>query len=152
LYRDRSRYGNTTCIPGVVILRFESSLLYTNSEYLIKTVHTEIEKRNDTDGDCRCVILSAVCINDIDVAGINAIRTIINDLKEQSVQLILAGVKGRVRDVMNADGLDETIYVSIHDACYHQLLVVLVLLMILLRLLLLLPVVWWYRRMAKIMR
>jgi len=120
LYRDISRYGECLSIPGVLILRFEASLIYTNADYFSTVVQEEVAAScASTDGDTsslRCLILSAKCINDIDSAGVDTILNLTADLKKKEISLVLAGVKGRVRDVLHRGNYKETIFVSVHDA------------------------------------
>ncbi len=96
-YRNVERYEGVQT-PGIVGLRIDESLLFTNARQLTAVVAGYLHKRPDT----RRVLLQMSAVNRIDLSGLDALRTLQNGLAERGIRLDLSEVKGPVLDGLRA--------------------------------------------------
>ena len=116
-YRNVDRYPEARRVPGVLALRVDASFYYGNVEFLKETLRRHLAE----DPSTRSVVIDASSINRLDSSADAALREIVDDLRERSIDLYLAGVKGPVRDTIRRSGLAEKLgaaagCLSVHDA------------------------------------
>jgi len=71
--------------------------------------------------DIKYVLINAASIGSIDSTGLHKLGLLLNALDGMNVKLLLAGVRGEVRDALFKSGLQDRIgsencYLTIHDA------------------------------------
>jgi SulP family sulfate permease len=98
-YRNVERH-EVQCTPGVLALRIDESLLFTNARSLIGVVASHLDALPDT----RRVVLLMSPVNAIDYSGLEALRTLHDLLAVRGVRLDLSEVKGPVLDRLRAGG------------------------------------------------
>lgn len=98
-YRNVERYA-TELTPGVMSLRIDESLLFTNARQLLGVVARHL----DTHPDTKRVLLQMTPVNRIDLSGLEALRALQGVLLERGIRLDLSEVKGPVLDALRAAG------------------------------------------------
>ena len=84
--------------PGVVSLRIDESLLFTNARQLTDVVQQFVVSHPGT----RRVVLLMSPVNRIDFSGLAALRALHDTLRERGIRLDLSEVKGPVLDALRA--------------------------------------------------
>jgi len=137
-FRDPRRFTEAEPIPGIKVLRVDAAFSFFNANYfrdyvLERSGETQdatvvgavgdasetaggvqggLERRGE--GRTRAVVLEARGINDVDTTALEALRELAGTLERWGIQLYVAGLKGRVRDVLQrADpglGLEEAAF------------------------------------------
>ena len=112
-YRNIERH-DVDETPGVVALRIDESLLFTNARALTELVMAHV------DDDTRRVVLQMSPVNTIDFSGLTALAALDTALHDRGTRLDLAEVKGPVMDRLAAVGWSQQahgkIYLSLHQA------------------------------------
>ena len=96
-YRNVGRY-DVELTPGVVGLRIDESLLFTNARQLSDVVAQHVAEHPDA----QRVVLLMSPVNRIDFSGLEALRGLQNVLAERGLRLDLSEVKGPVLDALRA--------------------------------------------------
>ncbi len=102
-YADRSRHPENEVIPGALIVRCESSLLYFNVEYVRERVFEILAARQDA---VRLVVLFLGAVPKIDLAGAELIGDLLRTLRARGVELRVADAHGEVRDALRRVGFE----------------------------------------------
>ncbi|MDN3918992.1 SulP family inorganic anion transporter [Roseateles violae] len=113
-YRNVDRHA-VECLPGVLGLRIDESLLFTNARNLTEVVQGFLQQHAGT----RRVVLLMSPVNNIDFSGLAALQELHQSLARQSVRLDLSEVKGPVLDRLRASGWQRwfkgQVYLSHHQ-------------------------------------
>ncbi|MET1044161.1 MAG: SulP family inorganic anion transporter [Microbacteriaceae bacterium] len=109
-YHDRVRNPEAERIPGVLILRWDARLFFANGGIFDDWVRSMVEKAaKDAEPGApaiHTVILAAEPITDIDTTAMDELVELDEYLTQRGIRLVLAEVKGPVRDIMRKHGLD----------------------------------------------
>ena len=100
-YRNLKRYPEARTFPGVLILRMDAQFYFGNVSFLKETLR-RLEQQSEA--PLRGVILDAASIASLDSSAETALEEIAESYTARGVQLLLAGVKGPVLDVMRQAG------------------------------------------------
>jgi len=117
-YRDLERHPEALTQTNTIIVRIDSSLYFANTSY----TRSKLEELAITSGkNLEQIVIDAVGINEVDATALHAIEELIEDYKKRDIKLIIAGVKGPVRDIFERSGLDDVIgeeqfYLNITEA------------------------------------
>jgi SulP family sulfate permease len=98
-YRNVDRY-DAQSTPGVLALRIDESLLFTNARSLVNAVAQQLVALPGT----QRVVLLMSPVNTIDFSGLEALRTLHDVLGGHGIRLDLSEVKGPVLDRLRAGG------------------------------------------------
>ena len=98
-FRNADRY-DVELTPGVVGLRIDESLLFTNARELTDVVVAQLRKQRDA----RRVVLLMSPVNRIDLSGLEALRALHDALDARALRLDLSEVKGPVLDRLRRGG------------------------------------------------
>lgn len=101
-YRNVDRY-DAQSTPGVLALRIDESLLFTNARRLASVVAQHLATLPDT----RRVVLLMSPVNAIDFSALEALRALHDVLAERDIRLDLSEVKGPVLDRLRAGAWDQ---------------------------------------------
>jgi high affinity sulfate transporter 1 len=117
-YSDLARHPENEPLGNVIAFRPEASLLYVNAGSVLETVMTSV--LNDR-SKVRAVICDLSASPYVDLAGARMLRALYGELAARSIALQIVGARGRVRDLLRADGLAEKVgelerAVSLDDA------------------------------------
>ena len=103
-YSDIERNPDNEVIPGVLIFRVESALLYFNVESVRKAV---LEKVNSISP--RFVICDFSASPNVDLAGARMIGKLNDELSKRGIELKLAETRSNVRDILRAEQLEQRV-------------------------------------------
>jgi sulfate permease, SulP family len=98
-YRNVDRHA-VHCTPGVLALRIDESLIFTNARRLAGVVAQHLASLPDT----RRVVLLMSPVNAIDYSALEALRALHDVLAERGIRLDLSEVKGPVLDRLREGG------------------------------------------------
>ncbi len=106
-YSDLARHPENEQLPHAVIFRPEASLLYVNAEFVSQT----LLERLSTIGKAsiRMVVCDLSASPYIDLAGSRMLRLLHTELAGSGIALRIIGARGRVRDLLRADGLGDIV-------------------------------------------
>jgi sulfate permease, SulP family len=105
-YSDLARHPENEQLPHVIIFRPESSLLYVNADHVMQAV---LERLRNSKAGIRLIVGDLSASPYIDLAGSRMVRLLHNELTASGVALRIVGARGRVRDLLRADGLGEIV-------------------------------------------
>jgi high affinity sulfate transporter 1 len=99
-WADRERHPENEVVPGLIVLRVESSLFFANADAVRSAVRARA-----AEADTHAVVLDAETIAFVDITAVRMLRELAGDLKAASVRLAIAHEIGQVRDLIsNGDG------------------------------------------------
>ncbi|MEO8496948.1 MAG: SulP family inorganic anion transporter [Planctomycetota bacterium] len=104
-YTDLERHPDNELIPGMLIFRVESAVLYFNSDYVRQVVWRRVQ----SSPDLRLVICDLSNSPRVDVAGALMLLGLQSDLAARGVRLRLAEAHSHTRDLLRAEGLEERV-------------------------------------------
>ncbi|PRP79849.1 high affinity sulfate transporter 1 [Planoprotostelium fungivorum] len=115
-FHSVNRFPKALVIPGMTIIRMDASLFFANVNFFREKLFV-LRHREHT----RCIILDFEGVNDMDYTAATVFRTIAKDIKEHKILLLMAALKGPVRDVFHNSGLipvlgSENILWEVRDA------------------------------------
>lgn len=93
-------------ISGVVIYRFDASLLFFNADYFASRVRQVI---HDAGAKPVVFVLDAESISLIDITGADVLETLRAELDQDGIQLRIARAKGLFRVMLERSGVADTI-------------------------------------------
>ena len=99
--RDAGHYKLAPLHPQIGILRFDASLYFANASFFEDAVLT-LER--ETPG-MKYIVIAANGINHLDASGVESLRNLSAQLRQNGVTLIVGGLKRQVFDVMERTGL-----------------------------------------------
>jgi SulP family sulfate permease len=102
-FADRVRDPEHERMPGVLVVRCESSLLYFNVEYVRERVMALMAGRPDP---VRLVVFHLGSVPFVDLAGAELLLDLHRKLAARGVTLRVADVHGQVRDALRRIGFD----------------------------------------------
>ena len=94
-YHDRTRHPEGNVIPGLLLYRFDSPLLFANSRYFAEDLQRRIAEQ---DSPVRRVVITAEPITDIDTSAAEALHDLVDDLSSRNIELRFCELKGIVHD------------------------------------------------------
>ncbi|MGK7906948.1 MAG: SulP family inorganic anion transporter [Synechococcus sp.] len=117
MYRNVLRRPDAEIIPGLLIFRFSSDLIYPNAAYFDSQLKTAIKKFPDP---IEQVLVDASSINFMDTTAMEMLAKLKRELGKQGIALSFASVRDSVRDLMGRTGLEGEIgtqnyYELVHD-------------------------------------
>jgi high affinity sulfate transporter 1 len=106
-YSDLARHPENERLPGVIAFRPEASVIYVNADFVLQSVLHRL-RTSDTS-----MIRLAVCDLSaspyLDLAGSRMLHELHTELAGRGILLRIVGARGRVRDLLRADGLSEKV-------------------------------------------
>lgn len=118
IFRNVKRFPQAREIKGVAILRIDASFYFGNVNFLKEKIDELMfrEKR-----PLKAVVLDMSSVNFLDSSADSALHEIWSELDELGIRLLIANVKGPVRDVMKRSCLHQKIgaqhfFYSLQDA------------------------------------
>ena len=101
-YHDIERHPDAAQIPGLVIYRFDAPMFFANADFFVDGVKKAIGTRPEP---IIWIVLAAEPITDIDTSAAEALDRLLDDLEVESVQLVMAELKGPVKDRLRSYGI-----------------------------------------------
>lgn len=114
VYRNTQQYPEATKVPGVLIVRVDSAIYFSNSNYTKERILrwlTEEEEQLEVAYQPRIqfLIVEMSPVTDIDTSGIHALEELFRSLQKREVQLVLANPGPLVMDKLHASGFPDLI-------------------------------------------
>nr|AAA97952.1 high affinity sulfate transporter HVST1 [Hordeum vulgare subsp. vulgare] len=126
IYRNVEQYPEATKVPGVMIVRVDSAIYFTNSNYvkerILRWLRDEEEQQQEQKlSKTEFLIVELSPVTDIDTSGIHALEELLKALEKRKIQLILANpgpaVIQKLRSAKFTDLIgDDKIFLSVGDA------------------------------------
>jgi MFS superfamily sulfate permease-like transporter len=104
-YSDLARHPENEVLAGVIAFRPEASLLYVNADAVLETVLSRLSGQSDI----RLVVCDLSSSPYVDLAGARILRELYSELASRGAALRIVGALGRVRDLLQADGIGEKV-------------------------------------------
>jgi SulP family sulfate permease len=109
-YRDIELYPEAETVPGLLIYRFDSALIFSNADFFEKEIRRHIAEQTAATGvPVQRVLINAETMNDIDTTGTDHLIDLYESLEKDGIDLALAKVKDPVRDMMRRAGAEDAI-------------------------------------------
>jgi MFS superfamily sulfate permease-like transporter len=101
-YSDLARHPENEPLANLIVFRPEASLLYVNAGSVFETVMAGVMKHG---ASTRAVVCDLSASPYLDLAGARMLNALHHDLTARDIALQIIGARGRVRDLLRADGL-----------------------------------------------
>jgi len=102
-YSDIERHPENKLIPGLMILRPESPILYFNVQNIMDSIKARLAKHSEI----RRVVLDMSVVNYIDDSGSLALVDLARELRRDGIELSLTDSLSEVRDMLRNQGMEE---------------------------------------------
>lgn len=96
-YHDVSRYPDAELIPGLVLLRFDAPLFFTNGAIFDDWVRAEVNAARDAGREVTTVVLACEPISRIDSSAIDELVELDDYLAMHHIELVFAELHSEVR-------------------------------------------------------
>ncbi|KAI3465052.1 hypothetical protein Pfo_021715 [Paulownia fortunei] len=126
VYRNIQQYPEATKVPGVLIIRVDSAIYFSNSNYIRERILrwlTDEDEQLKAAGllKIQFLIVEMSPVTDIDTSGIHALEELYRSLHKRSVQLVLANPGPVLMDKLHASKLanligEDKIFLTVADA------------------------------------
>ncbi|MED6131386.1 Sulfate transporter 1.3 [Stylosanthes scabra] len=95
VYRNIHQYPEATKVPGVLIVRVDSAIYFSNSNYVQERIlrwlmDEEEEGKGDYQTRIQFLIVEMSPVTDIDTSGIHALEELHRSLEKRDIELVLA--------------------------------------------------------------
>ncbi|SHK23946.1 sulfate permease, SulP family [Marinobacter antarcticus] len=123
LYRNIHRFESISVRKDLLIFRFDAPLYFANKDYFMTRLYSLIKRRPE--GALKSVILDAQAVSSIDSTSLIMLESVIENLREQGIQLYLVSLIGPVRDTLTHSAalreyvLNEHMFPQITDAVLY---------------------------------
>lgn len=127
VYRNIQQYPEATKVPGVLIVRVDSAIYFSNSNYVKERILRWLEDEEEEvkaatyQPRIQFLIVEMSPVTDIDTSGILALEGLHRSLEKREVQLILANPGPAVMDKLHASRFtsligEDNIFLTVADA------------------------------------
>jgi len=106
-FSDLDRHPENEVPIGVIAFRPEASLLYINADEVLESVLKHL--RSAGPSTIRLVVCDLSASPFVDLAGSRALHSLHEGLAAYGIPLRIVGARGRVRDLLRADGIGEKV-------------------------------------------
>jgi len=122
-YTDMKRHPDNETLPGVLLFRVESPLLYFNVAYVYQTVWSKVISSAP---ELKVVIFDLSTSAYIDSSGARLIKKLYLNLKTRGISLKVAEAHSEVRDILRFEDIEHLLghvsrKVSVHDIVVHSI-------------------------------
>jgi SulP family sulfate permease len=117
-FSDMARHPDNEPVPGALLVRVESSLLYFNAEHVRDMVAARLRVEATPP---KIVILDLSASPHMDIQACGVVMNMADDIKAAGVRLQIVEARSSVRDRLRAEGLEEHVsqvnrFTSVADA------------------------------------
>ncbi|XP_058191902.1 sulfate transporter 1.3-like [Rhododendron vialii] len=126
VYRNIQQYPDATKVPGILIVRVDSAIYFSNSNYVKERIlrwliDEEEQVKANKQTRIQYLIVQMSPVTDIDTSGIHALKELHRTLQKREIQLVLANPGQAVIDKLYASGFanligDNKIFLTVADA------------------------------------
>lgn len=104
-YRPANEGEGARTVPGLLVYRFESSLLFFNADHFIERVRTHVASGPKP----KWFIFNAESVPLLDITGADAIETLQAEMKDHGIVMAIARPKGLFQTILERSGVAEKI-------------------------------------------
>ncbi|KAF7126737.1 hypothetical protein RHSIM_Rhsim11G0135500 [Rhododendron simsii] len=125
VYRNINQYPDATKVAGILIVRVDSAIYFSNSNYVKERILrwlTDEEEQVKANKQTRIqyLVVEMSPITDIDTSGIHALEELYRTLQKREIQLVLANPGQAVIDKLYASGFanligEDKIFLTVAD-------------------------------------
>ncbi|PYK18167.1 MAG: DNA repair protein [Verrucomicrobia bacterium] len=117
-FSDMARHSDNEPVPGALLVRVESSLLYFNAEHVRDIVAARLRAETTPP---KIVILDLSASPHMDIQACGVVMNMADDIKAAGAHLQVVEARSSVRDRLRAEGIDEHVsqvnrFTSVADA------------------------------------
>jgi MFS superfamily sulfate permease-like transporter len=117
-FSDMARHADNEPVPGALIVRTESSLLYFNAEHVRDRVAARLRAEGTPP---RIVVLDLSASPHVDMHACAVLMNLADDIKAVGARLQIVEARSSVRDRLRAEGIEERVspinrFTSVADA------------------------------------
>ncbi len=117
-FSDMARHSDNEPVPGALLVRVESSLLYFNAEHVRDTVAARLRAEATPP---KIVILDLSASPHMDIQACGVVMNMADDIKATGARLQIVEARSSVRDRLYAEGIEEHVsqvnrFTSVADA------------------------------------
>ncbi|CAM8914372.1 unnamed protein product [Rhodiola kirilowii] len=126
VYRNIQQYPEAESVPGILIVRVDSAIYFSNSNYIKERIlrwltDAALNTKENKATRIQYLIVEMSPVTDIDTSGIHSVEDLLSALKKRDVELIIANPGQVVLDKLHASKLADTIgedkiFLSVADA------------------------------------
>ncbi|XWS63175.1 hypothetical protein CRYUN_Cryun06bG0073300 [Craigia yunnanensis] len=114
VYRNILQYPDATKVPGILIVRVDSAIYFSNSNYVKERIlrwlaDEEEQLKENSQPIIQYLIVEMSPVTDIDTSGIHALEELFRSLEKRDVKLVLANPGPIVVDKLHASKFPEMI-------------------------------------------
>jgi sulfate permease, SulP family len=106
-FSDLARHSDNEELPNVIAFRPEASLLYVNADSVLEAVLHRVSESDLT--KVRLVVCDLSASPHVDLAGSRMLHQLHDELTRLGIELRIVAARGRVRDLLRADGIGEKV-------------------------------------------
>ncbi|KAG4159777.1 hypothetical protein ERO13_D02G195600v2 [Gossypium hirsutum] len=134
VYRNIQQYPDATKVPGILIVRVDSAIYFSNSNYVKERIlrwlaDEEEHVKENSQPRFQYLIIEMGPVTDIDTSGIHALEELFRALQKRDIKLVLANPAPVVVDKLHASKFQELIgegriFLTVADAvrtCYSKM-------------------------------
>ncbi|TYI94788.1 hypothetical protein E1A91_D02G229700v1 [Gossypium mustelinum] len=134
VYRNIQQYPDATKVPGILIVRVDSAIYFSNSNYVKERIlrwlaDEEEQVKENSQPRFQYLIIEMGPVTDIDTSGIHALEELFRALQKRDIKLVLANPGPVVVDKLHASKFQELIgegriFLTVADAvrtCYSKM-------------------------------
>lgn len=115
-YTDIKRHPDNELVPGILLFRVESELVYFNVAYVYRTVWAKVL---ESEGSLKTVIFDLSSSAKIDSSGARLIKRLYINLEAKGIALKVAEAHSEVRDILRHEGIEHLLgHVSRRDTLH----------------------------------
>ncbi len=116
-YSDMARHPDNEAIPGLLLVRVESSILYFNAENIYSAIMSKVDQ---ADPPYQMVLMDLNTSPYVDVAGARFFKKLFKALQSRGIRLDVAEARSEVRDILRAEQLDTMLGpITRFDSIHH---------------------------------
>ena len=117
-FSDLARHSDNEPVPGALLVRVESSLLYFNAEHVRDTVAARLRAEATPP---KIVVLDLSASPHMDIQACGVVMNMADDIKATGARLQIVEARSSVRDRLRAEGIEEHVsqvnrFTSVADA------------------------------------
>lgn len=105
VFRDLTNEPSAEAFPGLIIYRFDASLVFFNADYFKARVSAKVHES----GAARCLLLSCETMPHLDTTGAAVLEQVRVNLQAGGIEMAVVGAKGPVRSMLDRTGFTERI-------------------------------------------
>jgi len=97
--------SNKPSCPQILQLRSDNAIYFANAEYTIEHI---LERLSEHETPIKFLLLDFQAMGFIDITGVEELRTLLDEVKQQDIQLAIMDARRPVREVFESSGfIDE---------------------------------------------